>query len=238
MRKATLLFFTVLSMLYINQTHASTISTGVQPTVKDAAKTQVLVSKMRKAFGGSGNLKRIRFITYTLTRASYQDGDTIRTKQLWYIDMRSPRVVRLDISGTDTVVSSQTHESLLRARFFNFLYMLSSPDVTFQFLRTSVYQEQPISIVRATENMSKATLDLFVAADGRIVTTSTVNNTTGKYESFADEGDYKRQNRIIFPMSYVVLRQGKVSAEGLFSELCINSLAPFWKKHLAVRNAR
>ncbi|HEY1025745.1 MAG TPA: hypothetical protein VGE26_11315 [Sphingobacteriaceae bacterium] len=242
----TLLFFVLLVLNSTSNAQTNETTNQINPAAdtqtgqlqtSNAAITQNLVSKMRKAFGGTRDLERVNHITYTLTRTSYQNGDTVKTRHLWYMNMKKPEVLRFDISGKDTIASTQATDALLRSRSFNFLYMLASPDITYKFEKKHIYQGQQVSIVSANDNSSGAALDLFVTDDGRIVTSSTADRVTGRYETFADEEQYMPVGDIVFPMVYRVIRDGKVSAEGLFTELTINRLSAFWKKALASRSA-
>ena len=212
-----------------------------------------ILSRMWKVFGGKKNLNKMEYVTYTLTRSAYQEnGDTVRTKQLWYVHLQKPLVIRLDIGAGDTTTSSTSfykpeelsihaeeraiYEGLLRARFFNFLYLLTSPDATFTYVKPYTYHNSPVDIIRVSSRQHpQLTVDLFVNKKGEIVTSSSPNPASDEYARFADELEYARiAGKITFPLIYRIVQQEKVLAEGLFSDMEINKLSPFWQKKLQV----
>ncbi|MFD2248277.1 hypothetical protein [Pontibacter ruber] len=219
------------------------------PASATGDKAKIVKTRMLRAFGGKKDLSKIESITYTLSRKTYKEGDTVSTKQLWYMHLQQPLVVRLDITGTDTTAVATTtykegkdttneakaaYEALLRARFFNFLYLLTTPEAEFTYLSQSTYRNSPVDIVRVTSSQNAQwTLDLFVNKKGEVVTSSSVNPTSGKYERFGDEYAYEKvAGNIVFPLQYRIVQQDKVLSEGLFSELQVNKLSPAWEKQL------
>ena len=208
---------------------------------------------MLKAFGGKKNLDKMEYVTYTLSRSAYmENGDTVRTKQLWYVHLQKPLVIRLDIGAGDTTTFSTSfynpeelsekaeerviYEGLLRSRFFNFLYLLTSAEARFEYVKPYTYHNSQVDIIRASSRQHpQLTVDLFVNKRGQILTSSSPNPASGEYVRFADELDYvKVAGKITFPLVYRIVQEEKVLAEGLFSDMQINKLSPFWQKKLQV----
>lgn len=205
-------------------------------------RTERIRARMEKAFGGKAKLSQLEYITYTIARRSYANLDTIHTTQLWYMHLKKPSLIKLGISGTDTVSSKcQTAENrgsspacaaLLRARFYNFLYLLTSPTVQFSWLKKTTYKGMKVDIIRVSEKSApELRLDIFVKGNGEIATTSTISATTGKYERFADEFEYvELEGGIRFPLRYEVFADGKIIAEGWFSNISINQHKAEWQR--------
>lgn len=208
------------------------------------ARTERIRARMEKAFGGKEKLSQMEYITYTISRRSFANLDTIHTTQLWYIHLKKPSVIKLDISGADTVISkchtaensggSPACAALLRARFYNFLYLLTSPTVQFSWLKKTTYKGMKVDIIRVSEKSSpELRLDIFVKGNGEIATTSTIAATTGKYERFADEFEYvELEGGIRFPLRYAVFAEGKITTEGWFSGISTNRHKAEWQQFI------
>lgn len=244
------LLLTLLSLFYLLVASPAPRQ-SVTSEKEDHDVSKAVKSRMLKAFGGKRNLDKMEFITYTLSRSAFQEnGDTVRTKQLWYVHLQKPLVIRLDIGSGDTTTFSTSfykpeelnnkaeeraiYEGLLRSRFFNFLYMLTSPEATFVYVKPYTYRNNSVDIIRVSSRQyPQMTLDLFVNTKGEVVTSSSPNPSSGEYVRFADELEYvKVADKITFPLIYRVVQQEQVLAEGLFSDMQINKLSPFWQKKL------
>ncbi|AKD04192.1 hypothetical protein POKO110462_11500 [Pontibacter korlensis] len=220
------------------------------PTHKKAAerKAAVVKARMIQALGGQQALRQIDFMTYTLTREAYREKDTVRVSQHWYVHLRQPHIVRLDVAGTDTTVVGTTishpalseqenktiHDALRRSVFFNFLYLLNAPEARYTYLGTYLYKGQQLDIVRVHNSQSPdMRLDMFVNTKGEVITSSSPTPETGAYERFGDEYDFvKVSDKLVFPVRYRVVQNNKVIAEGIFSDMAFNALSPFWQKQL------
>lgn len=220
---------------------------GIQsPHLKSDKKAVAVKAKILKAFGGEENLKSIEYITYTLSRKVYRQEDTISTRQLWYMHMQNPLVVKLEIAGTDTTVfytncdtevspaHKNQYNAMLRSRFFNFFYLLTTSEAAFQYVRKDIYKGSKVDIIRVTNKIDpKLSLDLFVNSKGQIVTTSTESAVSGQYERFGDEFNYAvLPGNVVFPLHYKVVEREAILVEGVFSDLQINRLSPIWKKQI------
>lgn len=205
---------------------------------------------MRRAFGGEKKLKALDYVSYSLSRTVYRDEDTATTEQLWFVHMRKPLVIKLEINGQDTTMHATdllplisalenqeeraVHERLLRSRFFNFLYLLHAPEADFAFIAKQTYQSEPVDVIRVTDRLDqKVSLDLFVNREGEVVTSSTIDPESGQYEVFGDEFAYERiAGGLVFPLQYKVVQLGKLLVEGTFSNMQVNRLSPFWERQL------
>lgn len=200
-----------------------------------ADRIEKIKAKMEKAFGGKENLSKLQYITYKISRQGYANNDTIRTTQLWSIHLRKPSVLKLEVTGQDTLRYecnvSQVDEitpactNLLRARFYNFLYILTSPTVDFTWIDKTTYKGKIVDIIRVSEKSAPdLRLDVFVEENGEIITTSSISETTGRYERFADEFQYVQlEGGIRFPIQYMVFEKGIKIAEGIFSNISLNN---------------
>ena len=214
------------------------------------ARAEAVRAGMLRAFGGKKKLKALDYITYRLTRTAYRDEDTTTTEQLWFMHLRKPLVIKLEVNGQDTIVSSTAslvldcapdiperkaaYERLLRSRFFNFLYLLNAPDADISFITRQTYKREPVNIIRVSNRQFPTiTLDLFVNRKGEVVTSSTIDRISGQYERFGDEYAYEKlAGGVVFPLLYRVVQQDKLLAEGIFSNMQLNSLSPFWERQL------
>ncbi|WP_299708404.1 hypothetical protein [uncultured Pontibacter sp.] len=218
------------------------------PSKTAERKASLVKARMIKALGGRKALGQIDFMTYTLTREAYREQDTVRVRQHWYVDLRQPHIVRLDVSGADTTMVSTAiqqptlseqenktvHDALKRSVFFHFLYLLNAPEARYTYLGTYPYKGQQLDMVRVHNSQSPAMrLDLFVNKKGQVITSSSPNPDTGAYERFGDEYDFiKVSDKIVFPVRYRIVEHNQVLAEGIFSEMAFNTLSSFWQKKL------
>lgn len=218
------------------------------PAKTSDRKALAIKARMAKALGGKKALGQIEYMTYTLTREAFRERDTLCTTQLWYVHLRQPLIIRLDVAGADTLAIStalhnpalseqenkRVHDGLRRSVFFHFLYLLNAPEARYTYLGTYPYKGQQLDVVRVHNSQSpEMRLDLFVNKKGEVITSSSPNPETGTYERFGDEYDFiKVSDQIIFPVRYKVVQNKLVAAEGIFSDMTFNMLSPFWQKQL------
>lgn len=242
--------FSILILLMLSA--ATSASAEPLPTAKHPTKlVKSIKTRMMRVFGGKRQLEKIDYITYCLSQEVYKNGDIIASRQLWYMHLKKPLVVKLDIIGQDTVTSiisprsakesggsrnGNISASLLRSRFFNFLYLLTAPEVEFIYVKQEIYKNIKVDIVRVTNKLDPSmSLDLFVSKKGEIITSSYPDPATGTYKSFGDEYCFEKvTNKISFPLHYKVVQHGDVLAGGLFSDFRVNKLSSFWLRRLAL----
>jgi len=199
--------------------------------------------RMLAAFGGKQAIKRLKQFQYTLVQTAYlpETTDTAETKytldlQKRYITVSAQtptgtviKTIRGDggwliKEGKQAPLTEQEKAALMRTFFFNFVPMLQNEQLQFAYLRSSTYQNRSVDLVRVTDPANaQLTIDLFVDQEnGQVLTSSSPVGSAADaaYPYYADELDYVPVGKgIIFPLVYRIYKQGKLSTEGVFTQV-------------------
>ena len=119
-------------------------------------------------------------------------------------------------------LSDAQSQRLANNFFYNFIGMLQNAKVQWTFVKNTTYRKQQVRIVRVIDGQDQ--LDLFVNAQGDIVTSSTPD-AAGNYGYYADELEYKNVGKgVRFPLIFKVFRDGKCTYEGEFKNVVLTNM--------------
>ncbi|EAY26007.1 hypothetical protein [Microscilla marina] len=221
MKKTTLVVWVCL--LWANTTVAQSLPKG------QAIKQQVI-----QFFGGKKALKKVRKLSYTLEMGV--PGQARLKEQVWVhfkrkrlrktFTRKGKKVTQYYKKGKawegrgkhKRFLAKDETDKLGNVFFYNFLGMLNNPQVQWQWLKETTYQNQKVAIVKAAD--ATHSLDLFVTASGKILTTGMPNPQSGEYEVLADELEYVNIGKgIKFPLVFKVYSNGVLVYIGRFKNV-------------------
>jgi hypothetical protein len=204
---------------------------------QNAPKGQAVKQKVVEFFGGKKALKKLRKLSYTLEKGVPNQA-TIN-EQIW-VHFKRKRLKKIFTRKGQTVtqyakngkawegkgrqkrlLAKADTKRLTNVFFYNFLAMLKDPKIQWLWLKETTYQDQSVAIVRVADKTY--TLDLFVAPNGKILTSSTSDDKTGEYEVFADELEYVEIGKgLKFPLVFKVYSNGMLVYQGRFKDMKVN----------------
>lgn len=190
---------------------------------------------MVQALGGQSAIDSIKSFTYTLTQSTLTGPSSSKNYHLnlqhQYISVSSNSGAELvsigpdgawkTVNGKRQALLPEEQATLRRPFFFNFIPMLQNKQLLFSYLRSDMYGNRRVDIVRVSDPDNNALiLDLFIDRENGQVVTSSKPNPDGTYPYFADELEYEPIGEgIIFPLVYRVLVDGKVTSQGRFENI-------------------
>ena len=232
MKNLLLLFFTCCYTCLMAQT-----SEGLQ-------KGAEIRTRMYKSIGGEKAVKQLRKFNYTLVRTTYvpNSDSTITSAAVYTIDLRNryiststqtpegPVIKKIGKDGAWLIEQGQRkplpqeeQAALERTFFYNFIPMLQDEQLQFRYVRSTIYNDRGVDIVRVTDPENPAlSLDLFVDEEnGQVLTSSKPGTDEGiVYPYYADELEYVPVGKgIIFPLVYKIYVRGSLTSEGLFKNV-------------------
>lgn len=227
-------FTTILMILF-------SITAYGQETATDTKARQVKASILQ-AFGGKKALLKPVHFSYTISRTAY-GIDTTFTRTHIALDLNSKFVTETRYTPTDTVIKeigangswvtksgirkplpTEDEQRLQQFFYTNFIPMLRNEALVYTYKMRTIYKGRQADVVQVYTPQKKALImDLFVdAVNGRIITSSRPGEKTGTYNYYADELDYQPIGEgIIFPLTYQVWTQGKLTVTGRFEDVLI-----------------
>lgn len=200
-------------------------------------KGQVVKQKIVAFMGGEKALKKLRKLSYTLEKGVPNQAKV--SEQVWIhfkrkrlkknFTRKGQQVTQYYKKGKAWEGKGKQKRLLAKAEtkrlgsdfFYNFLAMLKNPQIQWQWLKATTYQDQTVAIVRVLDGANM--LDLFVTPKGKILTSSTLDAKTGEYEVFADELEYVDIGKgLKFPLLFKVYSSGMLVYEGRFKDMKVN----------------
>lgn len=183
-----------------------------------------------EAFGGSEALRQLDTISYAIDTERFADGHTTRQTRYYTISIKNRSISEwTDAARSEAgLVRSAGSDSAEHAKdaygnlFYNFLFLLNEERATWREIGSRLYKNRRCIVFEVSD--PERVLDpihLFVDASTYLIVTSSIPSD-GKYTYFADESDYQEIPclHVQFPLTFSVVRQGKVVVRGRFHDFC------------------